>query len=129
MASLSRKLATWLRKLEDQYILAGMSAGDIADIGMTPAGMTALVVLPADVRERMEAMAAVFGLGADRLHAERWRAFDMIQACGHCPHRRACAVALARPEVTPDHCAFCPNAAAYRELASASREPLDNARH
>lgn len=113
-----RKLAVqWAARIRDESNIARMDERELGEIGMTASGLHSMIRLPGDIRDRMEAMAAVHGVRPAQIDAERWRAFDMIQACGHCPHRRACSVALADPQITAEDCTFCPNAPAYHELA------------
>src|SRR5690625_4306835 len=119
MAGIRKLAARLATQLRDEHIIARMGERELAGIGFTASDLRGMIRLPADIRDRMEAMAAVHGVSPEQIDAERWRAFDMIQVCGHCPHRRACAAALADPEVTPERCGFCPNAASYRELARA----------
>src|SRR5690625_693506 len=124
MAGFRARMMRWTTRLREENIVARMDSRALSDIGMTAAGMRVLIGMPVDVRDRMTAMAAVHGVDPEQIDAEPWRAFDMIQACGHCPHRRACSAALADPEVTPERCTFCPNAPAYQELAAGRQEAM-----
>jgi len=122
MAGFRERMTRWATRLREENIVARMDSRGLSDIGMTAACMRVMIGMPVDVRDRMTAMAAVHGVDPEQIDAEKWRAFDMIQACGHCPHRRACSAALADPEITPERCTFCPNAPAYRELVAKGRQ-------
>lgn len=116
MFSLKNAFQTWSERSRARRELEAMDDRAIEDMGLDRAALTEAMALPADVPQRMTAMADVFG--ADLAHAplSAVERLDMARACGQCDHRRRCAEELAGP-TSAALCSFCPNAATYSGLA------------
>lgn len=102
--------------------LARMSDADLADLGVTRDQALALATMPADVPERLRAMAAIFGLSEADLHRDHATWLEVTETCASCGARPACKRKLEREavfegSVLPDEVAFCPNARTYKALA------------
>jgi len=90
---------------------------DLTKLGMTRDQLAHFSRLPADTTERLTAMAALFGLTGQELRRDWGSYLDIVDACGHCGARGRCASHLARPVDAGPAAQFCPNAAAYADLA------------
>jgi hypothetical protein len=103
----------WLEALDDR---------DLADLGVTRDQAMHLARLPADVPERMQAMAAIFGVDASTLQHDRATLTEISETCAGCRETAACRRTLDRARVldgsiAPHQCGFCPNAGTFRDLA------------
>lgn len=118
MLPLRRWMEDWRARRQQRAEIARMGAADLAELGISRDTLLRFVDFPRDVRARMRKMAAVFGADFRKVERDRGSLQEMTHACGTCAHRDACARELdAEGGTTPERCAFCPNAGAYRELA------------
>ncbi|MFZ1814005.1 MAG: DUF6455 family protein [Rhizobiaceae bacterium] len=115
MKNLFRRIAGWFRSQEDEAWISSLSPAGLSDIGMTRDEGLRLVRGHEGSRERLEAMAARYGLEADEIGQNRQDAIDIAINCGECVNDKLCERYLAGNEAAdPD--AFCPNASRYRDL-------------
>jgi hypothetical protein len=108
MGNVFTKFTARVRALRD---IEAMTDRDIADIGMTRDRLSRFATMPADTSERVEAMAGVFGLSAGEEHRHHGEWLELVETCGTCTDRAACARLLERGTVaSPRDAGFCPNA-------------------
>lgn len=115
------RIREWRERARSVAEVAALSDLDLADLGLGRDQALKLAAAPADTVDRMEHMAAIFGIDADRLHADHNTMMALAETCADCRERRACASALSveaeRPgSVAASECGFCANAADYRML-------------
>lgn len=119
MLRLRKWMEDWSARRQQRAEIARMSQADFAELGMSRETLLRFIDFPRDVRARMQQMAAVFGADFRRVERDRGSFQEMTHACGTCAHRGACARELACDDgTTPERCGFCPNAEAYRDLAT-----------
>jgi hypothetical protein len=96
-----------------------LSDHDLDDLGMTRSQVTALITMPADVPDRVAAMAAIFNIPANELKANRADYLELLGTCADCRQRAKCTRLLqdAGP-AQPSDAAFCPNAPIYGARAA-----------
>ncbi|MCF8511141.1 MAG: DUF1127 domain-containing protein [Rhodobacteraceae bacterium] len=92
---------------------------DLADLGLSRAQVEAFVHMPHDVPDRVMAMSAIFGLGETEVKANHAAWLELLETCGTCHNRGACALVLERGELSrPQDCSFCLNAHQFQDNAS-----------
>ena len=97
-----------------------MTDRDLDDLGMTRDQVEAFVRMPPDVPDRVAAMAAIFGLTETQIKADHDAYVDLLQTCGHCRERGACALVLERGDLSrPADAGFCKNKFAFANQAAA----------
>lgn len=114
------RLRTALQRWHDLKEVSALSDRDLDDIGISRDQLEQWVRMPADVPDRVVAMAAIFGLTEEELRRDEalWR--DLVCTCGQCHDRGACALVLERGDLSrPRDCGFCLNAATFHGLATA----------
>lgn len=93
---------------------------DLDDLGMTRDQVEAFVRMPADVPDRVAAMATIFGLTESQIKADHDAYVDLLHTCGHCRDRGACALVLERGDLSrPADAGFCKNKIAFANQAAA----------
>lgn len=118
MVKVTDRIRDWIERNRLAREVAELSSRDVTDLGLSREELNVLTRMPSRVRERMEAMARVFGADPRDIYLERWRNIDLAMACHNCAAVTECAVQLSRPtEARAENCGFCPNAAAYRTMA------------
>lgn len=119
MTIFSGRIKKWLMRDRDRAFLENLPDRAWGDMGLTKGDALELVDARPDVRERMLAMAARYGLGAEDIDPQRQAALDIALACGRCRSTGVCARYLAGMEgVAPDE--FCPNAKRYADMVAAA---------
>lgn len=94
---------------------------DLADLGMSRAQVEAFARMPHDVPDRVTAMAAIFGLSETDIRADHGRWLELLETCGQCGDRGACALVLERGELSRPHdCSFCLNAGTFNAQCKAA---------
>lgn len=117
MTAIKRLLQTLRERLAERRNASRIDRQACHDFGMTRADVDQALAMRRDVPDRMGRMSAVFG--AAEAAIDRWQLLDMARLCDSCSHRPDCARALDTPGgASPQDVAFCPNAAAYRDLAA-----------
>lgn len=122
MSRIGRLASSFWNGLKTRRQVEVLGPGAAADLGVTLADIGATARQPGDVPDRMQRMAAVFGAEAALSKAARHSVQDMAHNCAACHARGICARVLYRahgPEA--GEVEFCPNAPAYREMASAGQ--------
>jgi hypothetical protein len=109
------RIRQWRDRARTVAEVAAMSDRDLADLGLGRDQAMTLAAAPADTVDRMERMAAIFGVDAQVLHADHEVQMALAEACCGCGDRAACGAALALDFALPgavsaDDCGFCPNA-------------------
>jgi hypothetical protein len=119
MAPFTHWVRDWLARSHRAREIESLSDRDVRELGIDRNTLRELASHPADVPERMSRMARVFGVDPAAIHRQRGRGFDMTMTCGLCRDRKACARELfGDAPSSPERCGFCPNAAAFRNLAA-----------
>ena len=107
-------------RMRDLAEVAELRESDLADLGLTREQMRSLVTIPADVSDRMTAMAAVFGISPEQLTADRSDYVEMLCNCSQCKARSACASELAKGAAAdPARTDFCVNHDTFAQMAPA----------
>lgn len=95
-----------------------LSDRELDDLGMTRGQVEAFVRMPHDVPDRVLAMARIFGLDEDEVKANHGEWLDLLETCGTCHDRGACALVLERGDLSrPAECSFCLNKDRFGALA------------
>lgn len=102
--------------------IAHLDDRELQDLGVTRDQAVLLASMPADVPERLRAMAAIFGLPEADLQRDHATWLELTETCAVCGARPACQRMLEREHVfegsvQPGDVGFCPNAANYRAMA------------
>lgn len=114
------RFKTALQRWRDLTEVSALSDRELDDIGISRDQLEQFVRMPADVPDRVLAMAAIFGLTEEELRRDTtlWR--DLVCTCGACHDRGACALVLERGDLSrPRDCGFCLNAPTFQALATA----------
>ena len=122
MTSLWRLLDRLRGEGSDEAFLRGLTPAQEADLGMSRAELADFLSGRDDTRERLERMAARFGVSPEELDAERWRIVEITRACGHCREEAVCRRFLEGDGAPAEAEAFCPNAALYRAMREGREE-------
>ena len=90
---------------------------ELADMGLSRVDYTRLITSKNGTRERMEALAARFGVTPQMIDANHGLALELAQTCGHCQCSQACqnAIDLGVGFDT----SRCPNASTYADMSPA----------
>lgn len=113
------RIKALMHRWHDLHEVDALTDRELEDLGMTRDQMRALVTMPADVPDRVLAMAAIFGLSPDEVKRDHAVWLDVLECCGHCQDRGACALVLERGELSrPRDCGFCANAGEFTLLAA-----------
>lgn len=105
------RLKTLILRWQEVREVSARTDRELDDLGMSRAQIEAFVRMPRDVPHRVLAMAAIFGLSETEVKARRAEWLELVEACGACHDRGACALVLERGEVSrPQDCGFCLNA-------------------
>lgn len=88
---------------------------ELADLGMSRADYGQLVASAPGTRERMEAIAARFGISPEDIDANRGAALEIAETCGHCGVRKECQQGI--DGLAKFETARCPNAERYADMA------------
>ena len=88
---------------------------ELADMGLSRVDYTRLITSKNGTRERMEALAARFGVTPQMIDANHGLALELAQTCGHCQCSQACqnAIDLGVGFDT----SRCPNASIYADMS------------
>lgn len=90
---------------------------ELADMGLSFADYRRLISSADGTRERMEVLAARFGVTPQMIDADRGLALELAQTCGHCQSAKACQNAI---DLGVDFdTGRCPNAAVYADMSPA----------
>ncbi len=93
----------------------GPSDLELADMGLSRADFTRLMTSKEGTRNRMEALAAQFGVTPAMIDADHGLALELATTCGHCQCAKACQNALdLGVDFNADH---CPNAGIYADMS------------
>ncbi|NNF76961.1 MAG: hypothetical protein HKN05_02930 [Rhizobiales bacterium] len=125
MTGPAKALKRWFRQQRDAAYLTNMSAPAWADIGASKGDLLQIAKGPSCVGERMQAMAAAYGLKPADLSKERWRQIDMARACANCTASRQCKRWLKGPNLELAQAGFCPNKSHFSELSGKDQEALE----
>lgn len=113
------QIRRFLDRLDQLKQVEALSDHDLYDLGMTRAQVTAFATMPADVPDRVTAMAAIFGIPADELKANRADYLELLGTCADCRQRSKCARLLNDANrAQPAEADFCPNAPVYAAQVS-----------
>lgn len=112
------RIKALIHRWDDIREVDALSDRDLDDIGVTRGQMEDFMRMPHDLDKRVTAMAAIFGVDETVLRQDHGHLIDMLQTCGHCKDRGACAQVLERGELSrPRDAGFCPNAGDFTEMA------------
>ena len=89
---------------------------DLADLGLSRMDYDILSRSAPGTRERMEALAARFGVTPAMIDADRGLALELAETCGHCPETDACQRGLEGKAIFRTE--RCPNASIYADMAA-----------
>ncbi|MEW9920427.1 hypothetical protein AB2B41_12495 [Marimonas sp. MJW-29] len=88
---------------------------ELADLGLSRADFTRLITSKNGTRERMETLAARFGVTPAMIDADFGLALELAETCGHCKCANACQNAI---ELGVDFDTNrCPNASIYADMS------------
>ncbi|MBL9058197.1 MAG: DUF1127 domain-containing protein [Rhodobacteraceae bacterium] len=114
-----QRIKTLLHRWHDLAEVSALSDRELDDLGMTRDQVERFVRMPADVPDRVVAMGEIFGISAEELKRDHNAWVELLETCGTCRDRGACALVLERGELSrPQDCGFCLNAAAFTAAAS-----------
>ncbi len=91
------------------------SALELADMGLSRADYNQLISSADGTRERMEVLAARFGVTPAMIDADRGLALELAETCGHCGHTKKCQQAIDNGEDFDTN--LCPNATIYKDMS------------
>lgn len=113
------RIKALLHRWHEVQEVEALSDRDLDDLGMSREQVRAFLTLPRDVGDRVAAMGAIFGIPEADLKRDHGLWLDLLETCGHCQDRGACAVALSQGDLTqPRDCGFCPNRGSFSDLAA-----------
>lgn len=113
------RIKTLLHRWHDLAEVAALTDHELDDLGMTRDQIERFVRMPADVPDRVRAMAEIFGLSAAEVQRDHDAWVDLLQTCGTCRDRGACGLVLERGELSrPQDCGFCLNAPRFAAAAT-----------
>lgn len=113
------QIRRFLDRLDQLKQVDALSDNDLYDLGMTRAQITAFATMPADVPDRVTAMAAIFGISTHELKANRADYLELLGTCANCNQRRKCARLLQDASLArPADATFCPNSPLYTAQAT-----------
>lgn len=116
------QIRRFLDRLDQLKQVEALSDHDLNDLGMTRAQVIAFAFMPADVPDRVTAMAAIFGIPTTALKANRADYLELLGTCADCRQRSKCARLLQDTSLaSPAEAAFCPNAPLYGAQASTAQ--------
>lgn len=108
-----------IRNFQAQPGSTCLSLETAADLAITPYELQEAASQPADVPDRMQAMARVFGVPEQFRQLPRPQLQDLARQCAGCRNRTRCSKTLARSaSAVQQDCGFCPNAVTYQSLAT-----------
>ena len=92
-----------------------MSDRELEDLGLARADYNRLMTSKDGTRQRMEVLAARFGVTPAMIDADHGLALELAQTCGHCVNAKACqnAIDLGVPFETTR----CANATVYADMS------------
>lgn len=115
------RLKALIQRWNEVRAVAGFSDRDLADLGLSRAQLEAFVRMPEDVPDRVLAMAAIFGLSETEVKANHGEWLELLETCGGCQDRGACALVLERGELSrPSDCGFCQNSDCFEAISRAA---------
>ena len=114
------RVSDWFSTDQDRDFIDNIKPWQEADLGRSRHDLSDLSKAPCDTRQKMEAMAAVFGLSPADISREHWREVDIARACGHCSNRRECSRFLRDGGSLDKARKFCPNYHYYEEMRNRS---------
>jgi hypothetical protein len=113
------QIRRFLDRLDQRKQVDALSDHDLYDLGMTRAQVIAFATMPADVPDRVTAMATIFGIPAKDLKSNRADYLELLGSCADCRQRAKCARLLDDAHhAQPAEATFCPNAALYTAQAA-----------
>ncbi|MBD3665183.1 hypothetical protein [Sulfitobacter aestuariivivens] len=89
---------------------------ELSDMGLTRHDFTRLTTSKAGARERMEVLAARFGVTPQMIDADHGLALELAKTCGHCINTKVCQNAIDLG-VEMDT-SLCPNASVYADMSA-----------
>lgn len=90
---------------------------ELADMGLSRVDYGLLVSSKPGTRQRMETLAARFGVTPGMIDADHGLALELAQTCGHCGNAKACQNAI---DLGVDlELSKCPNATIYADMSPA----------
>jgi hypothetical protein len=105
-----KKIATlWTEEAE----IMALTQRDLDELDVTRDQLLRLARMPANLSDRVAAMAAIFGVNAADLQFPRADYVAILDNCNACHALKHCAHVLADPSAKPADCSFCPNAEAF----------------
>lgn len=117
-ASMFTRLRSYMKRQQDMAEINALTERDLNDLALTREQLRTFVSMPVDVSERVQAMAAIFGLSGPQVKRDRGLWLDLQACCGTCNERKNCTEVLERGELSrPRDAGFCPNAADFTQLA------------
>ena len=88
---------------------------ELADMGLSRSDFTRLITSKDGTRERMETLAAQFGVTPEMIDADHGLALELAHTCGHCQCAKACQNAI---DLGVDFdTSRCPNATIYADMS------------
>lgn len=106
-------------RLHEVQEVASLTDRDLADLGMSRDQIMAFLRMPRDIGDRVTAMGAIFGLGEGDLKRDHALWVALLDTCGHCSDRAACARLLGSAgPAGPEAAGFCANTGSFRDLAA-----------
>lgn len=94
-----------------------VSDRDLSDMGLSRMDLRILQSGLPGARQRVEAMAAQFGLTPADIDADRGTALEVAEACAQCGQAKACMRAMRDDTPLPE--SGCPNVSTYRAMSFA----------
>ena len=88
---------------------------ELSDMGLSRADYNRLNSSAPGTRQRMEALAARFGVTPAMIDADRGLALELAETCGHCGHTKACQKSI--DEGSDFDTSLCPNASIYADMS------------
>ena len=105
-------------RLHEVQEVASLTYRDLADLGMSRDQVLAFLHTPRDIGERVTAMGAIFGLAEAELKRDHALWVALLDTCGHCTDRAACArLPGGAGPAAPAEAGFCANRDTFGDLA------------
>ena len=112
------RIRALIDRLHEVQEVSALTDRDLDDLGMSRDQVLAFLKMPRDISDRVTAMGRIFGLSETELKHNHALWVDLLDTCGHCADRGACARLLAKGSgADPSEADFCGNRGAFTDLS------------
>lgn len=115
------RIRSLIDRLHEVQEANALSDRDLDDLGMSREQVLSFLKMPRDINERVAAMGRIFGLSQAQLKQDHALWVELLDTCGHCTDRDACARLLARGDgARASEATFCRNRDAFADLSTSA---------